>query len=53
MTPSPIPARFAANLDWLYTDRPYLDRIDAARADGFAAVELQQPHLHDTGALDH
>jgi hydroxypyruvate isomerase len=51
VTPSPIPARFAANLDWLYTDRPYLDRIDAARADGFAAVELQQPHLHDADAL--
>jgi 2-dehydrotetronate isomerase len=46
-----IPARFAANLDWLYTDRPYLDRVDAARADGFAAVELQQPHLHDIDAL--
>lgn len=46
-----IPARFAANLDWLYTDRPYLERADAARADGFTAVELQQPHLHDTQAL--
>lgn len=46
-----IPARFAANLDWLYTEHPYLDRVDAARADGFAAVELQQPHLHDIDAL--
>lgn len=43
--------RFAANLDWLYTERPYLDRPAAARADGFAAVELQQPHLHDRDAL--
>lgn len=46
-----IPARFAANLDWLYTEHAYLDRPAAARADGFAAVELQQPHLHDTAAL--
>ncbi|MFG6465503.1 hydroxypyruvate isomerase family protein [Roseateles sp. BYS87W] len=46
-----IPARFAANLDWLYTEHAYLDRPAAARADGFAAVELQQPHLHDPAAL--
>ncbi|MFT7723320.1 MAG: TIM barrel protein [Roseateles sp.] len=46
-----MPRRFAANLDWLYAQRPYLDRADAARADGFQAVELQQPHLHDTAAL--
>lgn len=46
-----IGARFAANLDWLYTEHAYLDRPAAARADGFTAVELQQPHLHDIGAL--
>lgn len=46
-----IPARFAANLDWLYTEHAYLDRAAAARADGFGAVELQQPHLHDVDAL--
>ena len=46
-----IPPRFAANLDWLYTEHAYLDRADAAKADGFAAVELQQPHLHDAAAL--
>ena len=46
-----IAPRFAANLDWLYTEHAYLDRIDAARADGFSAVELQQPHLHDAGEL--
>lgn len=46
-----IPARCAANLDWLYPERPYLDRIEAARADGFAQVEMLQPHLHDTTAL--
>ena len=43
--------RFAANLDWLYTEHAYLERPAAARADGFTAVELQQPHLHDTDAL--
>jgi 2-dehydrotetronate isomerase len=46
-----IPARFAANLDWLYAEHAYLDRPAAARADGFAAVELQQPHLHEFAAL--
>jgi len=46
-----IPARFAANLDWLYTEHAYLDRPAAARHDGFSAVELQQPHLHDAAAL--
>lgn len=46
-----IPGRFAANLDWLYTEHAYLDRPAAAHADGFAAVELQQPHLHDSAAL--
>jgi 2-dehydrotetronate isomerase len=46
-----IAQRFAANLDWLYTEHAYLDRPAAARADGFAAVELQQPHLHDIAAL--
>lgn len=46
-----IPARFAANLDWLYPDRAYIDRIAAARADGFAAVEMLQPHLQEEAAL--
>lgn len=46
-----IPARFAANLDWLYAEHAYLDRPAAARSDGFTAVELQQPHLHDAQAL--
>jgi 2-dehydrotetronate isomerase len=46
-----ISARCAANLDWLYTEHAYLDRPAAARLDGFTAVELQQPHLHDVTAL--
>ena len=36
--------RFAANLGYLYTDRPLLQRIDAAAASGFKAVELQLPY---------
>jgi hydroxypyruvate isomerase len=46
-----IPPRFAANLDWLYAEHAYLDRPGAARQDGFTAVELQQPHLHDADGL--
>lgn len=51
MIPAPLSPRFAANLDWLYTEHAYLDRPGAARADGFSAVELQQPHLHDVDEL--
>jgi 2-dehydrotetronate isomerase len=36
--------RFAANLGYLFTDRPLLARIDAAAAAGFKAVELQFPY---------
>lgn len=43
--PSPH-LRFAANLSWLYTDLPFLDRFEAAAADGFAGVECLFPHEH-------
>lgn len=36
--------RFAANLGYLFTERPLLERIDAAAAAGFKAVELQFPY---------
>ncbi len=36
--------RFAANLGYLFTDRPLLGRIDAAAASGFKAIELQFPY---------
>ena len=36
--------RFAANLGYLFTDRPLLERIDAASAAGFKAIELQFPY---------
>lgn len=36
--------RFAANLGYLFTERPLLERIDAAAAAGFKAIELQFPY---------
>jgi hydroxypyruvate isomerase len=36
--------RFAANLAWLFTERPVLERFGAAAAAGFSAVELQYPY---------
>ncbi len=36
--------RFAANLGFLWPDRPLLDRIDAAAAAGFEAVEMHWPY---------
>lgn len=40
--------KFAANLSWLYTDLPFLDRFEAAARDGFAGVECLFPHEHPT-----
>jgi 2-dehydrotetronate isomerase len=36
--------RFAANLGYLFTERPMIERIGAAAVAGFAAVELQFPY---------
>jgi hydroxypyruvate isomerase len=36
--------RFAANISTMFADRPFLDRVDAAAAAGFAAVECQFPY---------
>ena len=44
--PSPSDLRFAANLSWLYTDLPFLDRFEAAARDGFQGVECLFPHEH-------
>ena len=38
--------RFAANLQWLFTEHTFLDRFAAARAAGFAAVEFPSPYGH-------
>lgn len=48
--------RFAANLTLLFTELPMLERIAAAKAAGFDAVEILFPYEHDLselrGALD-
>lgn len=36
--------RFCANLTWLFTERPMLERIPAAAAAGFEAVEILFPY---------
>ena len=38
--------RFAANLQWLFTEHKFLDRFDAAAAAGFRAVEFPSPYEH-------
>jgi hydroxypyruvate isomerase len=42
--------RFAANLAYMFTERPMMERFGAAAAAGFKAVELQFPYdLAPTG----
>lgn len=51
--------RFCANLKWLFTEQPFLDRFAAASKAGFEAVEYASPYeysatelrsrLHDNG----
>lgn len=43
--------RFAANLSFLYTEVPFLDRFAAAAEDGFAAVEFLFPYEHAPQAI--
>lgn len=43
--------RFAANVSYLFTDRPLLERFAAAAAVGFPAVELQYPYDQDPAAM--
>lgn len=43
--------KFAANLSLLYPDRPFMDRIAAAAADGFDAVEYMSPYDHEPSDL--
>lgn len=45
---TPTMLKFAANLSWLYTDLPFLDRFEAAARDGFKGVECLFPHEHPT-----
>jgi len=43
--------RFAANLTFLWTDRPFVSRFDAAARAGFAAVEYMFPYAEDLDAI--
>ena len=43
--------KFAANLSWLYTELPFLDRFAAAARDGFKGVECLLPHEHPTAEI--
>lgn len=43
--------RFAANLGFLFTEHPFLDRFAAARAAGFEAVEFAVPYLHPAAEI--
>jgi len=43
--------RFAANLTFLWTDRPFMARFDAAAHAGFGAVEYMFPYAEDIKAI--
>jgi hydroxypyruvate isomerase len=43
--------RFAANLAYLFTERPFMERFAAAAAAGFKAVELQFPYDQSPSAV--
>ena len=43
--------RFAANLSFLFTERPFLERFGAARSAGFAGVAFHFPYAFDRAAL--
>ena len=43
--------QFAANLGWLFTEHPFLERFGAARAAGFEAVEFASPYSFPPEAI--
>jgi len=43
--------RFAANLSMMFTERPFLERFDAAAAAGFEAVEFLFPYDHPVAEI--
>jgi hydroxypyruvate isomerase len=43
--------RFAANLNWLFTEHAFLDRFAAAAAAGFRAVEFPSPYEHPAAQI--
>ena len=47
VTPGGGMPRFSANLGFLFTDQPFLDRFAAAANVGFKGVEYMSPYEHD------
>ena len=45
------PLRFDANLKWLFTELPFLDRFQAAADAGFTAVEYASPYPYSAREL--
>jgi hydroxypyruvate isomerase len=43
--------KFAANLQWLFTEHAFLDRFGAAAAAGFRAVEFPSPYDHPAAEI--
>lgn len=43
--------RYAANLGWLFPERPFLERIGAAASAGFRAVEFAVPYDYPADAI--
>lgn len=43
--------RFCANLKWLFTELPFIERFDAAAKAGFGAVEYASPYESDPAML--
>jgi hydroxypyruvate isomerase len=43
--------KFAANLNWLFTEHPFLERFGAAAAAGFRAVEFPSPYEHPAAEI--
>jgi len=43
--------RFAANLSFMFTEKPFLDRFEAAAEAGFKAVEYLFPYAYEPQAL--
>ncbi|MFT4436451.1 hydroxypyruvate isomerase family protein [Caballeronia sp. 15715] len=43
--------RLCANLKWLFTERPFLERFSAAANAGFTAVEYASPYEHSVPRL--
>ena len=43
--------RFSANIDLMFTERPFMERFAAAASWGFPEVEILNPHAHDAAEI--